>query len=65
MLQCMNQLKYPQFVLSLEGLELPGPCLGEVLVLAVLILLLFFFFVFFALQLADQAVPVHSLTSAA
>lgn len=37
----MNQLKYPQFVLSLEGLELLGPCLDEVLVLAALIPLLF------------------------
>lgn len=39
----MIQLKYPQFVLSLEGLELLGPCLDEVLVLAVLIPLLFCF----------------------
>lgn len=41
MLQCLNQLKSPQFVLSLEGLELLGLCLDEVLVLAVLIPLLF------------------------
>lgn len=33
----MNQLKYLQFVLSLEGPGLLGPCLGEVLVLPVLI----------------------------
>jgi len=35
----VNQLKYPQFVL--KGLELLGPCLEELLVLAVLIPLLF------------------------
>lgn len=39
-LWCMDHLRYPQFMLSLEGLKLLGPCLDEVPVLTVLIPLL-------------------------